>query len=103
MEIAATLAIPLRQHGVARYCGAFYGQDSRGRPLPEAIAPGALATLVHELPPGATELACHPATAAEPFTSYSAERPLELAALCDPGARRALHDAGIELRSFGQL
>ena len=103
LGIAAALAIPLRGHGAARYCGAFYGQDHRGRSLPDAIAPEALARLVRELPEGATELACHPATAAEPFTSYSRERPLELAALCDAGVRRAVSDAGVELRSFGAL
>ena len=100
---AAALSIPLREHGEIRYCGAFYGQDRRGEPYPEAITGSALANLVRELPPGTTEIGCHPATAAEPFTSYSAERPVELRALCDPDVKVALREAGVELCSFRQF
>ena len=103
VDTAAALAIPLREHGGIRYCGAFYGQDRHGGSFRQAIAPGALATLVRELAPGATELGCHPATTAESFTSYSAERPLELHALCDPGVERAIREAGVQLCSFRQL
>ena len=100
---ATELALPLRGHGPVRYCGAFYGQDSRGRPLREAIRPEALIRLVQGLEAGVTELACHPATHAEPFTSYSVERPLELEALCDPAVMRAIRAAEIDLCSFKEL
>jgi predicted glycoside hydrolase/deacetylase ChbG (UPF0249 family) len=103
VQAAATLAIPLRELGEIRFCGAFYGQGRHGELFPEAITPGALAKLLSELPPGATELCCHPATRAEAFTSYSVERPLELEALCDPAVRRAIRECEIELCSFGEL
>ena len=102
VETAAALGIPLREHGEIRYCGAFYGQDRHGNPLRDAITADALGRLVRELPPGVTELACHPATTAEPFTSYSVERPLELQALCDASVERAIRESGIQLCNFGQ-
>jgi predicted glycoside hydrolase/deacetylase ChbG (UPF0249 family) len=95
-ERARALRIPLRHHGRVRYCGAFYGQGRGGTPFPEAIAPERLATLVAELPDGATELCCHPAQAPVPGT-YGAERVRELAALCDPAVARAVADAGVRL------
>jgi len=102
-RMAAELEVPLRQRGPIRYCGGFYGQGRRGSPLPGAIAPAALARIVSALEAGATELCCHPATEAEPFTSYSAERPLELAALCAPEVHRAVRDAGVRLCSFPEV
>ncbi|MBA2516102.1 MAG: ChbG/HpnK family deacetylase [Solirubrobacterales bacterium] len=103
MATAAALGVPLRQTGAIEYCGAFYGQGRRGAELPEAITPAALAGLIRELDDGVTELCCHPATEAESFTSYSAERPLELLALCAPDVRRALREAGVQLCNFSQL
>ena len=103
VEAAAALGIPLREHGAIRYCGAFYGQDRHGRSFPEGITADALIALVRGLSPGVTEIGCHPATAVEAFTSYSAERPLELAALCDPAVKRAIRDSEIQLCSFSQF
>jgi predicted glycoside hydrolase/deacetylase ChbG (UPF0249 family) len=103
VEAAGALGIPLREHGAVRYCGAFYGQERHGRPYPEGITPAALAALIRELSPGVTELACHPAAAAESFTSYSAERPIELAALCHPTVRDSVAEGGVELCSFRDL
>ena len=102
-EIAAALGIPLREQGPIRYCGAFYGQDRHGRSLEGAIGPDALAGLLRGLPAGASELCCHPATVAEPFTSYSAERPMELRSLCDPAVSRAIRESGIRLCNFRQV
>ena len=102
-QAATALAVPLRENGQVRYCGAFYGQDGRGEAFPGAITPEALARLVRELEPGTTEIGCHPATSAEAFTSYSAERPAELLALCDPLVRRTIQDCGIELCPFSQV
>jgi chitin disaccharide deacetylase len=103
VEAARTLGIPLRERGAVRYCGAFYGQERRGRPFHEAITPAALASLIRQLEPGVTEIACHPATTADAFTSYSVERPLELEALCHPAVREAVADADVELCSFRDL
>jgi chitin disaccharide deacetylase len=103
MEAATRLEIPLRERSVVRYCGAFYGQDRGGRSMPSAVGAEALAALIRALPEGDTELCCHPATRAEPFTSYAAERPLELHALCDPGVRGAVEEGRIRLGSFRDL
>jgi chitin disaccharide deacetylase len=102
-EVADGLGVPLREFSVTRYCGAFYGQDRGGRSMPSAIGAEALAALISALPEGDTELCCHPATRAEPFTSYAAERVLELDALCDPGVRAAVDEGAIALCSFRDL
>jgi chitin disaccharide deacetylase len=94
---ARELRLPLRHHGRLRYCGGFYGQDRGGAPLPEAITPPALVALIRGLPPGATELCCHPAAAATPGMAYGTERVHELAALCDPTVRTAIDGAGVRL------
>jgi len=85
-----------------RYCGDFYGQDGRGRPLPYAISPGALVRILQTLPPGVTELGCHPAIG---FVDdqYAAERETETRTLCDPVVRGTIDRLGIRLCSFHQL
>jgi predicted glycoside hydrolase/deacetylase ChbG (UPF0249 family) len=103
VAMAGALGVPLRESGEIGFCGAFYGQGRHGAPFPQGITATALTRLVCELEEGVTELCCHPATEAEPFTSYSAERPLELLALCAPIVRRAVRDAAVQLRNFSQL
>ncbi len=100
--IAAELGVPLRGQRI-RYEGGFYGQSGRGEPYPEGIEVEALLRLLRALPPGWTELGCHPGigvTAEE--SSYCAERERELQTLCDERVRSALEVEGIELRSFAQ-
>jgi len=99
---ARELRLPLRHHGRVRYCGAFYGQGPAGAPLPEAITTGALTRLIAGLPPGASELACHPAAEVDPGLAYGSERLAELEALCDPAAREAVDAAGVLLCTFPQ-
>jgi chitin disaccharide deacetylase len=98
------LGVPVRHFtpGIA-YCGAFFGQDGRGNPVPEAITVEGLIETIGSLPAGTTELACHPATSADHRSSYGVERVRELAALCDPRVREAIDRAGVELRSFAEL
>jgi predicted glycoside hydrolase/deacetylase ChbG (UPF0249 family) len=55
------------------------------------------------LPPGCTELACHPAAQCDLETLYSQERLEELKVLCDPRLRTAIATMGFELRSFADL
>jgi predicted glycoside hydrolase/deacetylase ChbG (UPF0249 family) len=100
---AVAMGVPLREHGSVRYFGGFYGQDRDGTSMPDAVAPEALVELVRKVPEGVTELACHPAAEAESFTSYAAERPIELRALCDPSVRRAVEEREIRLCSFREL
>ena len=97
---AATRGIPVRQAPGERYVGAFYGQGRHGVALPELISAEALVALVAEVAPGITELSCHPAAAVDFESSYAAERPAELRALCDPRVRRAVEEHGITLCSF---
>jgi len=97
---ARELRVPLRHHGRVRYCGAFYGQDGDGAPLPDAITAARLVRLVAGLSAGATELCCHPAAAPEPATGYGAERVRELESLCDPRVRAAVQQARVRLCTF---
>jgi predicted glycoside hydrolase/deacetylase ChbG (UPF0249 family) len=101
LEHGRRLGVPVRSFTPGlRYEGGFYGQGGRGEPWPEGIAPEALCALLRALPPGATELGCHPAIDDDSGSSYSAERTLETATLCDPRVRATLEQEGIALRSF---
>jgi predicted glycoside hydrolase/deacetylase ChbG (UPF0249 family) len=101
LGMAHSLGGPLRffTPGV-RYCGNFYGQTEKGLPWHEAISVAGLIGALTALPPGVTELACHPGTGDDLDSMYSAERAREVEALCDPNVREALTTGGIELRSF---
>jgi chitin disaccharide deacetylase len=88
--------------GIA-YSGKFFGQDGKGAPMPEAITVDALVGIIESLPPGITELGCHPADPTDHETTYDLERPREVASLCDPRVRSAIDRCGVELRSFADL
>jgi predicted glycoside hydrolase/deacetylase ChbG (UPF0249 family) len=101
---AARLGVPLRDvtPGI-RYEGGFYGQAAKGEPYPEGIAPATLVALLEALPPGTTtELGCHPGLDDESGSSYSSERAVEVATLCDPAVRAAIERNGIALRSYAR-
>lgn len=100
--LAAELGLPLRNRAV-RYEGGFYGQSGKGEPYPEGITPEALIALIEALPPGWTEIGCHPAAGPVPTSSYDAERQLELQALCDPRVREALNVTYVKLCNFAQV
>jgi predicted glycoside hydrolase/deacetylase ChbG (UPF0249 family) len=99
--LAAELGIPVRNcsPGV-RYCPRFYGQTEQGAPYPEGIGVARLTEILAELPPGWTELGCHPGDATDLDTMYRAERGREVTSLCDRGIRDAMYARGVELRSF---
>jgi predicted glycoside hydrolase/deacetylase ChbG (UPF0249 family) len=100
---ARQLRLPLRHHGHVRYCGAFYGHGRMGDPRPEAITAGALVRLLAALPAGATELACHPADAADASLAYGSERVVELEALCHAAVREAVAVLGVRLCAFPEV
>jgi predicted glycoside hydrolase/deacetylase ChbG (UPF0249 family) len=100
--LAAQLGVPLRNREV-RYEGGFYGQTGKGEPFPEGISAERLVTLIEALPPGWTEIGCHPAAGPVPTSSYDAERQVELAVLCDPRVRQALAASRVDLCSFSQV
>jgi predicted glycoside hydrolase/deacetylase ChbG (UPF0249 family) len=101
-RLAAELEVPLRDRGI-RYEGGFYGQTGKGEPYPEGIEPEHLIELIETLPPGKTELGCHPGRGADTGSPYEAERERELRALCDPRVAAAIERAGVSLRSFADL
>jgi predicted glycoside hydrolase/deacetylase ChbG (UPF0249 family) len=103
---AAGLGVPIRGGGGIRYVGGFYGQLSKGGPYHEAITVDALVALLADLPPGASEVACHPGHPeglADTGTMYVVEREAELRVLCDPRVRAAVVEAGIELVTFAEV
>jgi predicted glycoside hydrolase/deacetylase ChbG (UPF0249 family) len=101
-SLAAELGVPLRARGI-RYEGGFYGQTGKGEPYPAGIIPEHLVELIEALPPGRTELGCHPGIGEDNQSSYSSERERELQALCDPRVKAALEREEIKLCSFAEL
>lgn len=99
--LAAELGLPLRNRAV-RYEGGFYGQSGKGEPFPEGISPARLVKLIEALPPGWTEIGCHPAAGPVPTSSYDAERQVELATLRDPHVKDLLNVSNVNLCSFAQ-
>ena len=93
-EIAAELGVPLRNRGI-RYERSFYGRD--------AISPRHLIESIRNLPPGWTEIGCHPAAGPVPTSSYDAERQAELRTLCDLSIREGLNVTNVKLCNFAQV
>jgi chitin disaccharide deacetylase len=92
--LAAELGVPLRNRGI-RYERRFYGNG--------AISPEYLMKLIEALPPGWTEIGCHPAAGPVPTSSYNAERQIELATLRDPGVKNLLNVTSVQLCSYAQV
>lgn len=104
VEAARILGVVLRGCDPAiRYRGDFYGQDRWGEPLPGSISVEHLLEILATLPPGATELGCHPGEVFDLESVYRDERAREVEALCDSRVRRALVASGIELCAFGHV
>lgn len=99
--LAAELGVPLRNRAV-RYEGGFYGQSGKGEPFPEGITPERLRELIEALPPGWTEIGCHPSAGPVPTSSYDAERQIELATLRDPGVKTLLNVSNVNLCTYAQ-
>ncbi|HYG96193.1 MAG TPA: ChbG/HpnK family deacetylase [Solirubrobacterales bacterium] len=93
-ELAAELGVPLRNRSI-RYEGGFYGRD--------AISPEHLMRLIGDLPPGWTEIGCHPAAGPVPTSSYDVERRIELATLRHPEVKNLLNVTSVRLCSYAQV
>ncbi len=101
-EVAHGLGLPLRHYAPkVHYCGDFYGQTAKGLPFHEAISVDGLIEILLALPPGVTELACHPGLDDELESTYLSERAMEVKVLCHPRVRTTIVAEGMELRSFG--
>lgn len=104
VEIARKIGVPLRQCSPeVRYCGDFYGQTAEGSPIPDVISVDGLLRILATLPPGFTELACHPGEGNDVETVYRSERMQEVRTLCDPRVRAAIETMRIQLCSFASL
>ncbi len=104
VEVAERLGVPLRNCSrEVSYCGSFYGQANDGTSLRDVISVDGLIRILETLPPGCTELACHPAAECDLETLYSKERLEEFKVLCDPRIRTEIAAMGLELRSFADL
>ena len=100
-EVARETSVPLRHCSYdVQYNGQFYGQTAQGGPVPYAITVEALTAIFESLPPGCTELACHPGGGKDRDTMYCSERLKEVKVLCDPRVRACIATLGIELCSF---
>jgi len=104
VDLARDLHVPLRHcsPGV-HYCGNFYGQTAEGYPFPDAISVEGLLKTLTSLPPGLTELGCHPGEGNNLNTMYRSEREREVKTLCDPRVRATIDGEEIELRSFHEV
>ena len=97
----AELRVPVRDCTPAiAYRGGFYGQSHKCAPFPEGISVGNLLAIFRQLPPGITELGCHPGADEALDSAYRAERLTEVTTLCDPRVREELELGGIQLVSF---
>lgn len=103
-RVGERLGVPVRDvtPGIV-HSGVFHGQDDRGNPVPDAITVEALVRTIETLPPGITELGCHPATDDDHDATYGRERVQEVATLCDPRVRAVIERRGVALRSFADL
>lgn len=90
----------LRREGLrttAAFVEDFFGEEATQATLERVLA---------GLPPGTSELMCHPALVDDELragSSYAEPRLQELAVLTGAAARQALGAAGVELAHFGQL
>jgi predicted glycoside hydrolase/deacetylase ChbG (UPF0249 family) len=101
LALGERLGVPVREaNPEIAYSGVFFGQDGKGRAVPEAITVEALVVAIEALPPGITELACHPAATSDHDSAYGEERIKEVEVLCDPRVRAAIDRCGITLESF---
>jgi predicted glycoside hydrolase/deacetylase ChbG (UPF0249 family) len=104
LKIAQSLHVPLRGVvGDVEYIGGFYGQEEFGAPIPENLSPEYLIGIILSIPPGVSELGCHPGFADELESAYAMEREREIAALCDSSVRESIVSSGIELCSYDSL
>ena len=101
IEAARSLNVPLRSCcPQIRYFGNFYGQGDGGTPYPEGISVENLLGVLADLPPGVTELGCHPGEGNDLDTMYGSERIQEVKTLCDTRVVQAIRELGIRLVGY---
>jgi predicted glycoside hydrolase/deacetylase ChbG (UPF0249 family) len=104
IDVARHLGVPLRHYSSeVRYCGDFYGQTVEGLPFPSGISVDKMMNILAGLPPGLTELCCHPGEGVNLDTMYGNERLEEVKVLCDSRVQAAISALEIELCSFSGI
>src|SRR5579862_7969198 len=79
LGLGREMGVPVRDFSAfVRYAGEFYGQMDNGVSYPEGIGPQNLLRILEELPPGCTELGCHPGHVDGLESMYLEERLIEI-------------------------
>src|SRR5262249_47647264 len=101
-EMVAPLGVPLRDDGRVKFVGGFYAQwEWRVTNLEYVSVPFLQQLLREEVPPGWTEMSCHPGYRSPDYHSgYLAEREEEVRTLTDQRIRRTIEELGIHLVSY---
>jgi len=104
-RLAGRLGVPLRQSGTGiHYCGLFFGAAADGSDAAGRIGVEAMVEILANLPPGVTEMACHPGLGGETVAGYDLRyRAIEVRTLCSEEVRSAIARYGIELWSFADF
>jgi len=101
LTVANRIGVPLRGlTDAVAFCGNFYGHGAKASPFPEGISVANLLSLIRDLPPGTTELSCHPGLDEGLASCYCSERLAEVRTLCDAQIRAAVESGDIRLRGF---
>lgn len=111
LDLAGALGIPLRAFTPEmadriRGCHLPAADRAVGDVGPDAFwQPASLLAFLRNLPPGVTEVMCHPgyADAALAASTYCAQREVELRALCDPRVKDVLTDVGVHCIAYSNL
>jgi predicted glycoside hydrolase/deacetylase ChbG (UPF0249 family) len=101
-ELVAPLGVPLREDGRVNFVGGFYAQwEWQVTNLEYVSVPFLQQLLRDEVPPGWTELSCHPGYRSPDYTSvYLQEREAEVRTLIDRRVRETIDELGIRLASY---
>ena len=92
---------PLRGFSEVSYIGIFYGQREDGRTDLRHISLGYLISVLNNVEPGFSELACHPGTQGGDFDAvYNWQREIEVESLTDPRAKVAAARAEVQLTNY---
>lgn len=101
LELCRNHRIPLRGFSGITYVGNFYGQWVHGETDLRHISPEYLISLLKDIAPGFSELACHPGDHGATFDPvYDWQRQVELESLTDARVRAAATREGIRLISY---
>lgn len=102
-RVAEGVGVPLRGNTDGIGYRNFYARTRKGGPLGNDFSAEHLMEVIAALPPGVTELGCHPGLDRDTGSIYETERELEVEILCDQRVREALAREGVELLSFADI